>query len=268
MRRCGRRRVIPVVLLLVLAVVGFAASATLASPSPSVKSTTGTPCTRAHRCSPAECAAVGAHGGDCTTSTAETTTTPPPTRPRCSNGSPGGAGKDGQPGNDDCALAPPTPPPSTTTQSPSSSTTGTTTTTTTTTPTTTTAPFTPPTIPKSKRANPTKPMEATARGELPFTGSRATAIATLLGLLLLGAGLILRTTSPRTKKVARTSVAAVCGVVEGLESEITKLVREARLLKCQPELEDFLGKLRELGPQLRAESGRQELHGENEPERD
>lgn len=80
-----------------------------------------TQCTRAHPCTPEQCAEIGAHGNDCAlvtttdetttdetvtdeTTTRETTTTVPTPQPRCTNGSPGGAGHDGQPGNDDCAI--------------------------------------------------------------------------------------------------------------------------------------------------------------------
>ncbi len=100
-----------------------------------------TQCNRAHPCTPEECAEVGAHGNDCVretttdetttdeTTTRETTTTVPTPRPRCTNGSPGGAGHDGQPGNDDCAI---------TTSTTTETTTTTPETTSTTTPTTTT----------------------------------------------------------------------------------------------------------------------------------
>ncbi len=170
-----------------------------ANPLTFVTSTSTNPCTAAHPCSDEECKLVGAHGDDClppvtsssTTTTTRTTTVPP-------HGC-GVAGKDGQPGNDDCATTTTTPPPavSTTTPPPTSSSTTTTETTssttetettTTTVPTTTTTP-TPP-LCSEPPCGPNPPDH-----ELPNTGTNGALLGGLMGSLLLLAGLAIRRTA-------------------------------------------------------------------------
>jgi hypothetical protein len=170
--------------------------------------TTDHPCTRAHPCPPEVCEEVGAHGDDClppqTTTTPpceevesegddcrppQTTTTPPP--PGC-----GVAGKDGKPGNDDCAT--------TSTTTPKTSTTSTTTPTTSSTTTTTTSVLGTTTTSESSGAAPgasvAKPQQgvkgqvataAAGGGQLPFTGFPAWILA-IAGSLLLVSGLGMR----------------------------------------------------------------------------
>jgi len=135
-------------------------------------------CTQEHPCTPEECEEAGAHGGDCVRQTTtdettpeETTTTVPPHGPRCTNGSPGGAGHDGQPGNDDCAITTST---KTETQTTPPVTTSTTTPTTTTTESTTTTGAVLGNPPKTKTAQPKRSevlgeSAGESQGQLAFT---------------------------------------------------------------------------------------------------
>ena len=151
---------------------------TTTTPSTSTTTTTTPDCTEAHPCG-GDCEED--HGPlDCTTSTT-TTTTP--------HGGCGVAGKDGEPGNDDCATSTTTPRTSTTTPSTSS------TTTTTSVLGTTTTESSGGAAPAASVAKPKHGVKGQVRsataGQLPFTGFPAWILA-IAGFMLMLSGLGMR----------------------------------------------------------------------------
>jgi hypothetical protein len=216
-----RFKIVQLVAMVGLLIAGIGVSVALASNGNSPNQTTSTTttttttsqCSRAHPCSPEVCEEVGAHGDDClppetTTTTPETTTTTPcdevesegndcgPPETTTTTPPPSGcgvAGKDGEPGNDDCATSTTTPTTSSTsTTTPTTTTTATTTTTVVqgTTTTSESSGAAPGSVAKPKQGVKGQVASATA-GELPFTGFPAWILA-IAGSMLLLSGLGMR----------------------------------------------------------------------------